>query len=114
MNPTSIRTSPAAHAGSAAAGARTDAQSAKLRESTQQFEAVLLRQLLTSAQKPLLAKPLFGKSPGDDIINDLKTEKMADQISRSGSVGLARYLETTLRRNSSHPSADAVRATLKP
>jgi Rod binding domain-containing protein len=114
MNPTPIRTSPAAHAGSAAAGVRNDTQSRKLRESTEQFEAVLLRQILTSAQKPLLAKPLFGKSPGDDIVRDLKTERMAEQISRTGSVGLARYLETTLRKNPSHPSADAVRATLKP
>jgi flagellar protein FlgJ len=95
-------------------GIRSGAPADKLRESTQQFEAVLLRQLLTSAQKPLLAKPLFGKAPGDDIIRDLKTEKMAEQISRTGSVGLARFLESTLRRNSSHQTADAVRASLKP
>ena len=114
MNTIDNRTSPATPAGTVAAGGRDDVQSRKLRESTEQFEAVLLRQLLTSAQKPLLAKPLFGKSPGDDIVRDLKTEKMAEQISRTGSVGLARYLETTLRRNSSHQSADAVRATLKP
>lgn len=85
----------------------------KLRRSTEEFEAVLLRQVLTAAQKPLLAKPLFENSQAADIVRDMRTDRMAESISRTGSVGLARYLETHLRKNLSNQDADTVRTSLQ-
>ncbi len=70
----------------------------KLRDMTERFEAVFIRQILNDAQKPMIAKPLLGRSAGDDIVRDLTNEKMADQISHSGDFGLARSLENSLRK----------------
>jgi len=65
---------------------------------TERFEAVFIRQILNDAQKPMISKPLLGRSAGEDIVRDLTTEKMADQISHSGDFGLARSLEISLRK----------------
>lgn len=85
----------------------------RLRDMTERFEAVFIRQMLNDAQKPQMAKPLFGTAPGDDIIRDLTNEKMADQISRSGDFGLARSLEASLRKTMPKTAPADTRGAIK-
>jgi len=75
----------------------------KIREACRQFEAVLLRQILDSARKPLHAEGIEGSSASDDVYRDMVTNQLADSISRSGSFGLARALEVELTRQELRP-----------
>ena len=63
----------------------------KVGEVARQFEAVLLRQILTDAQKPS-----FGSKKGEGVsttvYQDMMTNELADQVSRSGGLGLAKSL----------------------
>lgn len=118
MNAATLHTASASAAAAATAPAGTvhgkaPSPNDKLRRSTEEFEAVLLRQILTAAQKPMLSKPLLEKSQSAEIVRDLRTDRMADAISRTGSVGLARYLESHLRKNLSHQDAESVRSSLQ-
>jgi flagellar protein FlgJ len=72
-------------------------QGQKLTEVSRQFEAVLLRQILGEAQKPAFPSSFADSSVAGDIYRDLMTQQMADQISRSGSIGLARSLSQQLQ-----------------
>jgi flagellar protein FlgJ len=67
----------------------------KVKESCRQFEAVLLRQILTEARKPVMGTP---ESNETGIYNDMINNQMADSISRSGSFGLAKSMENQLVR----------------
>ena len=73
-------------------------KSEKLAEASRQFEAVLLRQILGESQKPLFKSKAAGSSVTSDIYHDLVNKEMAEQMSRSGTVGLARSLESQLKR----------------
>jgi Rod binding domain-containing protein len=73
----------------------------KITEVSRQFEAVLVRQFLTEAQKVSLDKKT--ESPGSDIYKDMVTNQMADGISRSGGFGLAGTLKTQLGRQLIRP-----------
>ena len=78
-------------------------EASRLRHATQQFEAVFLRQMLTDAQKPMLAKPLLGKGFGADMVRDMSVERMAEQMSRAGGIGVARSIESSLQKTISKP-----------
>ncbi len=64
----------------------------KVKEVSRQFEAVLLRQILADANKPLFGSPLIKNSATTAIYQDMITNQLAEQISRSGSFGLAKSL----------------------
>ena len=70
----------------------------KIKELSRQFEAVLLRHILASAQKTVVESELTSESAGSDVYKDLVTNQLADAISRSGSFGFARSLERELSR----------------
>lgn len=101
MNP--IGTSPlsAPLAGLAQTGSRPPgaAPADKTREMTQQFEAVFVRHLLNEAQKPVLGGALPASS-SRGIYQDMMVERWADQISQSGTFGVARSLELQIRQSS--------------
>jgi len=65
----------------------------KIHEVCGQFEAVLLRQILEKAQKPLFPSHCTLNSSVNTIYQDMTTAQLADGISKSGSLGLARNLE---------------------
>lgn len=73
-------------------------QREKLSEVSRQFEAILVRQVLSEAQKPVFKSKLNNSSAAGEIYRDLLTNEMADQISRSGSLGIGRSLETQLQQ----------------
>lgn len=80
---------------------------AKLAEVSRQFEAVLLRQILTEARKTVIHSDKKSESACSGIYQDMVTTQIADTISRSGSFGLAHSLQHQLTRQVLHPSASA-------
>jgi flagellar protein FlgJ len=68
----------------------------KVEEACRQFEAVLLRQILSEARKTVIASDGKKDSNETDIYNDMVNTQMADNISRSGTFGLAQSLESQL------------------
>jgi Rod binding domain-containing protein len=78
----------------------------KTSEMTRQFEAVLLRQILTQAQKP--AFPKKGASDGVDsaIYQDMMVNNMAEKISSSRTVGLSQELGKQFSHHGGHSKTD--------
>lgn len=65
---------------------------------SQQFEAVLLRQVLRQATQPLIKSSLSDSSAVSGIYQDMVTDHLAEAISQSGSFGLAQTLQEQLTR----------------
>ncbi len=64
---------------------------------SREFEAVMLRQILTDATKKLFSSETDPESSSDGIYKDMVTNTLADSISRSGAFGLARSLAKQLQ-----------------
>ena len=76
----------------------------KTSEMTRQFEAMLMRQILTEAQKPMFKSSLSsGGGVSTAIYQDLMVTQLADKISSSRTVGLAQELEEQVSRQSHNP-----------
>ena len=75
----------------------------KIAEASRQFEAILLRQILSSAQKQVIQSKLHKDTAISSIYGDMITNQLADGISKSGAFGLAKTIEGQLTR----PPADA-------
>lgn len=69
----------------------------KITEVSRQFEAVLLRQILQSAQKTQFKSTMSGDSATSGIYQDMVTNQLADSISKSGAFGLAKTLNQQLQ-----------------
>jgi|SRR5271170_1729099 len=80
------------------AGNPNISESDKIKESCRQFEAILLRQILGESRKTVIKSSDEGDSNETDIYNDMVDNQLADSISRSGSFGLAKSLESQLIR----------------
>ena len=82
-------------------------QQAKIAEVSRQFEAVLLRQILGQAQKPMFKNSLFPSGGATNAIyQDMVTQQLADRISQGGTFGFAKVLEQQLTVESGAKSAD--------
>lgn len=73
----------------------------------QQFEAVMLRQILTDATKNLFASSENSGSSTNSIYQDMVTNNLADSMSRSGGMGLAKVLAKQLQHESKTAPASA-------
>jgi Rod binding domain-containing protein len=71
-------------------------QQQKLAEVARQFEAILLRQILQNTQKTVIPSKFSDNSTAASIYHDLITQRLADSISKSGTVGLAKMLQLQL------------------
>ena len=76
-------------------------QQQKIAETSRQFEAVLLRQILSEAQKPVITSEFTDNSNTAGIYQDMVTNQLADSLSRSGGIGLAKLFEQQLSPKSS-------------
>jgi flagellar protein FlgJ len=83
-------------------------QQEKVGEACRQFEAILLRQILSEARKPVIDSGSDEDQTTSGIYNDMITNQLADGISRSGSFGLARSLQSQLVRQVL-PGADSAK-----
>jgi len=73
-------------------------QEQKITEASRQFEAVLLRQILGDAQKTVIPSEFSDNSTAAGIYQDLVTNTLADNISKSGAFGLAQTFQRQLNR----------------
>lgn len=71
---------------------------AQLHEAAQQFEAILLRQMLASARTTNFGgSDLFG--PSDDTFREMRDARFADIAAKSGQLGFAAAIERQLARH---------------
>lgn len=70
----------------------------KMAEVSRQFEAVMLRQILGDAMKPLVEGCLDESSGQSEVYRSFMTEILADSISQSGSFGLANSLQAQVNQ----------------
>lgn len=80
------------------AGNRQLSEAAKVAESGRQFEAVLLRQILGEAMKPVFKSEFTARSAQAGIYQDLVVNQLADQVTGAGGLGLATSLNRQLTR----------------
>ena len=78
------------------AGNKKLSEADKVKEVSRQFEAVILRQILSQARKTVIHSSVDGESATSGIYQDMVTNQLAESISRSGDFGLARSLEAQL------------------
>jgi Rod binding domain-containing protein len=68
-------------------------QRASVANAAQQFEAILVRQLLGDAMKPMLGTALGGaQAPGSDVYQYLVTDVVAQSVAQGGGLGIAKML----------------------
>ena len=87
------------------AGNKALTQGQKIAEASRQFEAVLLRQFLSESQKPMIESEFTDNSNTAGIYQDMVTNQLADSLSRSGGIGLAKTFERQLTPHTAHPGA---------
>lgn len=68
----------------------------KIAEASRQFEAVLLRQVLASAQKSVVASRFNPQSFSSGVYQDMMTTQLAEKISQSGALGLGQGIAAQL------------------
>ena len=68
----------------------------KVTRLSEQFEALLMRQILQNARKPVIHSYFETQSAPESIYDDMVTNQLAESISRSGSLGLAKTLQQQL------------------
>lgn len=73
-------------------------QREELREAARQFEAIFLRQLLSTAKAADFGgDDLFGGA-GEDTFRDMRDSHFADLATKTGMIGLATSIEAQLSR----------------
>ena len=94
-------------------GGQAGATPKQIHAAAQQFEALILRQLLEPAMEPLMSGGLGGEQSGGGVYGYMATDVMANSLSQGGGLGLSKILEKQLTPKGSVTSAqvaDAYRA----
>ena len=79
-------------------------QREKIGEASRQFESILLKQILENSQKTVIKSKYSDNSTSASIYHDMVTTQLADSISKSGGLGLAKTFEQQLDRRLSAAS----------
>lgn len=88
------------------AGNKALTEKQKIAEASRQFEAIMLRQILSESQKPVITSEFTDNSTAAGIYQDFITNTLADSISKSGTLGFAKVFEKQLTPHVK-PSASA-------
>jgi len=70
----------------------------KVEEAGRQFEAILLRQILSEAQKTTFKSKYTDDSTTSSIYRDMTVRQLADSMTRAGGLGLAKALNKELTK----------------
>lgn len=100
-------------AGAAARRASGQPSQQQIRAAARQFEAIILRQLLTPAIEPLMSGGLSGESKakgGSGVYGYFATDVLANSLSQGNGLGLAKMLEKQLTPRSAVAAAQAASA----
>ncbi len=79
----------------------------KAKEVARQFESVLLRQILESAQKSSIKGLFDEESSTKDVYFDMMNFHMADAITKGGGLGLASAFEAQLKKQMSSVAVES-------
>jgi flagellar protein FlgJ len=74
-----------------------DATKAKLSGAAKEFEAIFVRQMLAAARKANPGEDLFGSS-ALDTFRDMQDSQLADMMTKTGTLGLAKQIEAHMAR----------------
>ena len=70
----------------------------KIAVASQQFEALLLKQILAETQKPVIKSEFTDNSTAAGIYQDMISGQLANCLAKSDAIGLARTFERQLNR----------------
>ena len=76
----------------------------KLVVATRHFEAILARQFLNNAYKPLFKSDIMGDDASSQIYRDMVVKQAGDAIGKTGAFGIASSLQGHLMNQSSGAS----------
>lgn len=93
MNISALSSDPTAAALSREGLEAAEKDPAKIAQAAQQFEGILLRQILNESMKPLLEN-----GPGAQVYGYFLTGSLADSIGKAGGLGLGHVLQTQLTK----------------
>lgn len=93
-----------------AATSGLDATKAKLSGAAKEFEAIFVRQMLSSARQAGFGDELFG-SGAVDTFREMQDSKIADMVAQTGTLGLAKQIEAHMARLLGPETATAATAT---
>jgi Rod binding domain-containing protein len=68
----------------------------KISVASRQFEALLLKQILAETQKPVVQSEFTDNSTAAGIYQDMISSQLANSLSKSDAIGLARTFEQQL------------------
>ena len=90
------------------AGNQSLTQDQKIAEASRQFEAMLLRQILSESQKPMINSEFTDNSTAAGIYQDFIVNQMSESMSKSGKLGFAKIFEQQLTTHHQKPAAGSV------
>ena len=74
----------------------TSPERARLHQAAQAFEAIFVRQMLSTARQSSFGDTLWGDDKGQDTFTAMRDERFADITAQSGALGLAKQVERDL------------------
>lgn len=90
------------------AGDQNLTQRQKIAEASRQFEAILLKQILSEAEKPVIKSEFTDNSTAAGIYQDFITNQLSQSLSKSGAFGFAKVFEHQLDKPD-HASSSATK-----
>jgi Rod binding domain-containing protein len=76
----------------------------KIHEASRQFEAIMLQQIMSEMQKPVITSEFTDDSTAAGIYQDYMTNALAQSMSKTDSLGFAKIFEEQLSPHTSKPS----------
>jgi Rod binding domain-containing protein len=83
------------------AGNKHLTQQQKIHEASRQFEQIMLQQILSEMQKPVITSEFTDDSTASDIYQGYITNALAESMSKTGSFGFAKIFEEQLSPHTS-------------
>jgi peptidoglycan hydrolase FlgJ len=93
------------------AGNKHLTQQQKIHEASRQFEVIMLQQILSEMQKPVIKSEFTDDSTASDIYQSYATNALAESMSKSGSFGFAKIFEQQL---TPHTAGNEHKAAITP
>jgi Rod binding domain-containing protein len=85
------------------AGNKHLTQQQKIHEASREFESIMLKQVLSEMQKPVITSEFTDDSTASDIYQGYISNALAEGMSKSGAFGFAKIFEEQLSPHASRP-----------
>lgn len=95
------------------AGNKNLTQQQKIHEASREFESIMLQQILSEMQKPVITSEFTDDSTAGDIYQGYVTNALAESMSKSGSFGFAKIFEQQLTPHASGTGHKAAATSIK-